>query len=40
MRIKRAGRRFDKIQTGFDRDIGIFMELARTDQARKMQPRP
>ncbi len=31
---------FDGTQTDLDRDVGIFMELARTYQARKKQPRP
>lgn len=31
---------FDGTQTDLDRDVGIFMELARTYQARKRQPRP
>jgi predicted nucleotide-binding protein (sugar kinase/HSP70/actin superfamily) len=30
---------FDGTQTDLDRDVGIFMELARTYQARKKQPR-
>jgi predicted nucleotide-binding protein (sugar kinase/HSP70/actin superfamily) len=31
---------FDGTQTDLDRDVGIFMELACTYQARKKQPRP
>ncbi len=31
---------FDGTQTDLDRDVGIFMELARTYQARKKRPRP
>ena len=31
---------FDGTQMDLDRDVGIFMELARTYQARKKRPRP
>jgi predicted nucleotide-binding protein (sugar kinase/HSP70/actin superfamily) len=31
---------FDGTQTDLDRDVGIFMELARTYRARKKTPRP
>jgi hypothetical protein len=31
---------FDGTQTDLDRDVGIFMELARTYPARKKKPRP
>ena len=31
---------FDGAQTDLDRDVGIFMELARTYEARKKRPRP
>jgi predicted nucleotide-binding protein (sugar kinase/HSP70/actin superfamily) len=31
---------FDGSQTDLDRDVGIFMELARSYQARKKKPRP
>jgi predicted nucleotide-binding protein (sugar kinase/HSP70/actin superfamily) len=31
---------FDGTQTDLDGDVGIFMELARTYQARKKRPRP
>ena len=31
---------FDGTQTDLDRDVGIFMELTRTYQARKQRPRP
>jgi predicted nucleotide-binding protein (sugar kinase/HSP70/actin superfamily) len=31
---------FDGTQSDLDRDVGIFMELARTYQARKKRPRP
>jgi hypothetical protein len=30
---------FDGTQTDLDRDVGIFMELACTYQARKKRPR-
>jgi hypothetical protein len=31
---------FDGTQSDLDRDVGIFMELARTYQARKKRTRP
>jgi hypothetical protein len=31
---------FDGTQSDLDRDVGIFMELACTYQARKKRPRP